>query len=307
MRISDQMRVRSLLYQLENHLDSVSKYQSQLSTGKRIEEPSDDAFGAGKALRYRHGIKMNEQHVRNAEDGMGRMQYSDGILQSITNLMNQAMSLAVAADNDTLTAADRQVIANEVDQLLEDLVSKANTQYNGKYLFGGFNDNAEAFTVTRDGQGLITAVSANPDGIDQEIKREIGVGLKETVNIGGTLLFQPDGEGAESDLFRKLITLRDGCINNDPDAIGPQIDAIQDGIDQISYHSSTLGAKVNFFQRQLEQLGMDAVNYTDSLSNVEDADLIETVMMYEQEQAAYEAALASGATIIQMSLINFMG
>lgn len=306
MRISDQMRVRNLLYQLENRLESANKYQSQLVSGKRIEKPSDDPLDTSRALGFRHQLMRNEQHTRNVEDGLGRMEYTDGILQNMNEIMNQALSLAVEADNGALTAEDRQFIANEVNQLLEDLVTKANNQYNGKFLFGGFNNHTEPFIVTRNGDGLITGVTANPDGIDAEVQREIGVGLKDTVNIGGAALFQPSGSGEDSDLFQKLITLRDGCINNDPDVIGPQIEALQDGIDHVNYHSSALGAKVNFFQRRLEQLGLDEVNTMDSLSQVEDADYIEAVMMYEQEQAAYQAALASGATIIQQSLFNFI-
>jgi flagellar hook-associated protein 3 FlgL len=300
------MRARDLIQNLEVRMENLSQYQLQIGSGKRINKPSDDPKGTGDALHYRHNIARNEQQQRNLEDGLSYMSFLDNVLAGTGDLLNEALSKAIAGDNDSMTAEDRQVLANEVNILLEDLVSKANTTFSGKFIFGGFNDQEQPFTVTRDVNGLITAVSSNPNGIDGQIEREIATGLRETINFGGTQLFQPDGAGASTDLFQTLITLRDGLINNDTNIIGGQIDAIQNTIDQNSYFRSTLGAKVNYFQRMQEQLTAAEVNLSDSLSKVEDVDMVEAATNFEMEQAAYNAALATGAQIIQLSLLDFL-
>ena len=300
------MRANDLVYNVENRLQSMNIYQTQLSTGKRINNPSDDPVGTGNALHFRHRIARNEQHQRNIEDGLTYLSYTDGTLDGIGNLLNEAYAKAVQGDNEALTDQDRQVLANEVDQLLEEMLAKGNTSFSGKYLFGGFNNNTEPFIAERDENGMITGVTQNPDGIDGEIEREIGVGLRETINLGGGNLFQPGGEGSDSDLFQSLINLRDGLINNDTSVIGDQIGNLQTAIDHVSVERSTIGARVNYFDRRLDQLDAAEVNLTESLSQWEDANYIEAAMMFEQEQAAYHAALAASANVIQLSLLNYI-
>lgn len=304
MRITDWMRTNDTLYNIQRRVENMSDYQSMMSTGKRIKDPSDDPAGTGNSLHFRHRIASNQQYQRNIQDGLSYLTYTDGVLEGVGILMNEAMSKAVQGDNEALTPDDRQVVANEVNQLLEELVSKANTSYSGKYLFAGYNNDTAPFTVERDSSGLITSVTANPDGIDGSIDREIGDGLREQVNTSGGELFQSGGAGSTKDLFQMLITLRDGLTADDSDVIGGQIEAIQEGIDHVSIERSTIGARVNYFDRRLSQLQAEEVNLTDSLSQWEDADIVEAAMLFEQEQMAYEAALTVASRVLQMGLLE---
>ncbi len=306
MRVTDWMRANDLLFNMEHRLEKLSQYQNMMSSGKRINKPSDDPIGTGSALHFRHRIARNEQHQRNVEDGLNYLSYTDGVLDGVSDILNQAQAKAVQGDNGALTAEDREVLANEVNQLLEELLAKANTQFAGKYLFAGFNNETKPFEADRDDDGLITAVTQNADGIDGQIDREIGVGLRETINIGGGELFQPGGEASDDDIFQMLINLRDGLLNNDNTVIAAQIDNIANGIDNVSLHRSTIGARVNYFERRLDQLKAAEVNLTNSLSQWEDADIVEAAMMFEQEQAGYNAALAAAADVLQMSLLNYL-
>lgn len=306
MRITDWMRANDLVYNVENRLESMSIYQTQLSTGKRINNPSDDPVGTGNALHFRSMIAGNQQYQRNIEDGLTYLSYTDGTLDGVGNLLNEAYAKAVQGDNDALTDQDRQVLANEVDQLLEEMLANSNTSLSGKFIFGGFNNTTDPFTAERNEDGRITGVIQNPDGIDGQIQREIGSGLREIINIGGGTLFQPGGQGSDDDMFQALIDLRDGLINNDSGVIGNQINNLQGAVDHVSVERSTIGARVNYFERRLDQLDSAEVNLTESLSQWEDANYIEAAMMYEQEQAAYNAALAASANVIQLSLLNYI-
>jgi flagellar hook-associated protein 3 FlgL len=287
-------------------MEDLSEFQEQLSTGKRINQPSDDPVGSNKALFYRHRVARNEQYQRNAEDGISYLSYTDNTLDGVNNVLESAYSKAVQGDNDAMTAVDRQVIANEVNVLLEDLFSKANTSFSGRFIFAGYRDMTEPFSAVRNTDGLITSVSTNPEGIDDKIEREIGVGIRESVNIGGTELFQSQGAGGSTDMFDALIALRDGLANNDTEVIGAQIERLQEAIDQVNYQRSTVGAKVNYFQRRLDELQLAGTNLETSQSQVEDADYIEAAMNYQQQEAAYTAALAASAQLIQTNLLDFL-
>ncbi len=306
MRITNSMSSRNVLQYLEQRLEGQYTIQNQIAGGKRIDKPSDDPLGTDKALSYRHQIARNQQHLGNVQDGLSYMSYTDGILDSIGGILNRAQALAVEGSNAALNAEDRQALANEVDQLLEELVNEANSSLSGKSIFGGYNYDSQPFTVTRDANDLITSVTANPAGIDDGIEREVGVGMRETINIGGENLFQPDGAGAASDMFKSLIDLRDALINNDPTAAGAQIEAINDRLEHMNYHRATLGARVSYFNRREEQLNAELVRLEENLSGVEDTDIIEAAIRYEEEQAAYQAALAVSAQIMRMNLGDYI-
>jgi len=306
MRVTDWVRTNDTLFTLEKRLEKLSDYQKMMATGKRINTPSDDPVGTGNALHFRHRLARNAQHQRNIEDGLTYLSYTDGVLEGIGNLMNDTYAKAVQGDNDALTAEDREVLANEVNQLLEELLSSANTSYSGKYLFAGYNNDSVPFTAERDANNMIISATANPAGINGQIEREIGPGLRETINIGGEDLFQPGGAGENNDLFQMLINLRDGLLNNDQEMIGNQIDNISGGVDQVSLQRSTIGARVNYFDRRLEQLQAAEVNLTESQAQWEDMDVVEAAMLFEQEQAAYNAALAAAGQVLQMSLLDYL-
>lgn len=307
MRITNLMRSWNVLYNLERRSENMSEYQKQMVTGRRINQPSDDPQGTNLDLTYRRRLACNEQFQRNIDDGLLYMSFTDDNLNSINTILTEARTLAVQGDNANLNAADRLVLANEVNIQLEELVSKANASFGGKYIYGGYNSQTQPFTVERDEDGSIISVTANPDGIDDEIQREIGMNMRGAINIGGEALFQPDGADETTDMFRMLITLREALCANNTGAIGPQIDALDEGIENMNYHRSTLGQRVDYFNRRMEQLQTLEVTLEDGLSEIEDVDFTEAVMNYELEKAAYTAALATGAQIIQMGLLNFIG
>lgn len=306
MRVTNSMSSRNVLQYLRQHLEGMHTVQNQISSGSRIVRPSDDPIGTDKALNFRHQLARNEQHLRNVRDGLSYMGYTDGVLNGIGGILNRARAIAVEGSNSTLNTQDRQSLADEVNQLLEQLVERANETMSGKHIFGGFNNDSQPFTVTRDTNDLITSVTGNPDGIDGEIEREVGVGMRETINIGGGVLFQPGSPGASSDMFQSLIDLRDALIADNPTAIGDQIEIFDARIDHLSYHRATLGARVNYMDRREEQLAAEYVNLNDSLSQEEDIDILEAVITYEEERAAYQAALAISAQILQLNLGNYI-
>ena len=306
MRVTNTMRYQTVLYNLERRNEALSEYQKQMASGKRINKSSDDPFGADSAHAFRQRITMNEQYQRNIENAEGFMGFTDNTLDSINTILMNARSTAIQADNDNLQEVDRLVAANEINQDLEDLLNRANTQFAGKYIFGGFNYDVSPFTAERDAEGYITAVVANEDGIDGKIDREIGMGIRESINVGGTELFQQDGQGDVSDMFQQLITLRDACLNNQVDEIGPQIEYLTDSIDHLNFHRASIGERVNYMQRTLEQLQADNVGLTEGLETVEDVDLPDAVMNFELEKNAYTVALQTGGEILQLSLLNFI-
>lgn len=111
---------------------------SRLSSGLRINSAADDAAGLAISGRMSAQIRGLNQAVRNANDGISLSQTAEGALTETTAILQRMRELAVQSMNDTNSAADRQNLQKEVDQLrLEiDRIAK-NTQFNGKNLLDG--------------------------------------------------------------------------------------------------------------------------------------------------------------------------
>ena len=126
-----------LMYNLEKSYAKMTKYQEQLSTGKKIQRPSDDPINTTNILKFKMKESMNKQYKRNIADGKAYLYNYDTVLQSSVNSLQRGRELAIQARNDTLSANERNQIASEVVQLSRSLMHKANTLYKGDYIFSG--------------------------------------------------------------------------------------------------------------------------------------------------------------------------
>ncbi|WP_127476408.1 flagellar hook-associated protein FlgL [Sulfurivermis fontis] len=146
MRISSRffqtMGVNSILDQQVK----LSKTQNQLASGKRILTPSDDPVATSQLMQLRQTENTVKQYQANADAAVNRLSTEEGVLDSVTTLLQRVRELSIQAANATQTNDTRRFIASEVRQRLEELVGLANTKDgNGEYLFAGSKGFTEPF------------------------------------------------------------------------------------------------------------------------------------------------------------------
>jgi flagellar hook-associated protein 3 FlgL len=107
-------------------------------------------------------------------------------------------------------------------------------------------------------------------------------------------------------MFKVLIDLRDALNNSDIDAINTSIDALEGQADAVVNYRAQLGARQNRMESLYEQLDATALNLTQTLSDIMDADVAKTLVDFKSQESIYQAALSVGAKIIQPSLVDFM-
>jgi len=302
MRITNNMLSRIFLLNLEKNATRLIQIQERLSTGRRINRPSDDPIGTTKALNLRLLEKQNEQYQRNIEDASSWLNFNDSALGDLQTALIRAKGIGVQGSDDTLNEEDRKALAQEVNQILEHILSMANSKFKGKYIFGGTETTTPPYAATRDGTtGEITAVASNPAGLDGEIIREIGPGVTISINISGHDVFTKD-----VDIFQTLIDLRDALNGNDPDQVRTLLDNLDTSSDQIIIAQSQVGAKANRVEGALSWLQDENLNIVKLLSQTEDADMIKEIGDLQQQEVIYQSALALGGRILLPSLIDFI-
>ncbi len=171
MRITNSMMVNNLRRNLNTNLQHMDEYQSQLSTGRRINKPSDDPAGTVKALRLRTSLNEGEQYLDNIGEAINYMETTDASFQNINEVMQRIRELTVKAATGTNNADEEMAIAKEIGELNDQLKMVANSTYGSKYIFSGTNVTEAPY---QDGEWV---------GNQETLNIEISSGVNIAVNI----------------------------------------------------------------------------------------------------------------------------
>ena len=138
MRISTLGFQTSASNQMQSLEADIAQTQSQLATGSKLQTAADDPAGMAQVNQLNAQISASKQFQANGSALNANLTIEEQSLTDATNVMQSARDLAVSANNSALTSSQRQDIAAQLKQLLQQLVATANsTDANGNYLFAG--------------------------------------------------------------------------------------------------------------------------------------------------------------------------
>lgn len=304
MRITNNMLVNNMMYNMGNNLERMDRVQQQLATGKKIATPSDDPIVASRALKMRTDVAEIEQYDRNVDDATSWMEISETTLGNMEDLLQRARELAVQGANGTLTPEDTQKIRIEIEQLKQQTIQLANTTYAGKYLFSGFKTDQPLIDEST-GNYNIQIETAAPNR--EDIKYEIGIGDKMNINVLGSELFGGTGvAGTPPKVVEDFDNFISALSTNDATGIRTAIDRLDENVENLLMIRSDVGARMNRLDLTKNRLAADDTNFTKLMSENEDADIAEVIMKLKNEENVYKASLAGGARIIQPTLVDFL-
>jgi len=288
------MMNQTLLYDLRNVTNQLSTSEQQLSSGYKLNQPSDDPYGASQALKLRADLAANKQYQSNVQDANSWQNVADTALGDIGDSIQRARDLVIQGANDTNDASDRQAIVTELNQLIDSIKTDANTQYAGRYIFSGTQTNTQPYQL-----GTNDAYSGNT----ATITREIGVGVQVAINQPGSSIIGDDTSGLLATLRGIVTDLQSGNTN----ALSTtDLDALDTANDTLLNARAQVGALSNRLTTASNRLQSTEQSTTQLLSNVQDADMTQVMVNFSTQQAAYQAALRAGAQIIQPSLMDFL-
>jgi flagellar hook-associated protein 3 FlgL len=303
MRITPGSIGTQVLRQLDSGLADLARRQDHLAAARRLLVPSDDPAGAAQAVLNRGRQAAAAQWTRNIAEARDRLEAADTTISSVADALTRATEIAVQGANSTNDLLARRALATEVDEILEGVLALANSRgVRGEYLFGGVESTQPPYTATRDVNGRITAVTPNPRGIDGDATAEVWDGLTVTTTVGGTSVF---GQTADADYaFDALIGLRDSLDAGGNG--GPALDELNGALDRLAEPQAQLGGRMQWLGVMEDRLGVESIALAETISRIEDLDMPKAVQEFQHAKIAYEAALASGASLLELSLLNFL-
>ncbi len=300
MRITEGMIATQVLGAITDSLARLGKVQEALATARRINRPSDDPLGSTLVLRFRSAAAALEEFQRVTDASQEFLRATGTALERVTEVLQQAREVGLRGSSD-IASGSRDPLAGQVDQLLEELVTQGNTRFADRYAFGGIQTSTPPFSVTRDASGNITAVMANPQGIDGTVSAEVAEGLRVQSNLPGDQAFTQT-----VDLFATLISLRDALAADDTSAIVLATDALAQGIGQVNAASGAVGVTIQHLEAVRARNTDDLARIERLRSGVQDADIAELYLELQKREQAFQASLAAGARALQSSLLDFL-
>jgi flagellar hook-associated protein 3 FlgL len=295
-RITTQMTAQMTLASITQSMDRLDTTQQELSSGKKINQPSDDPYGTSLSLQLQGQLSQIEGYNDNVTDGTAWTQTASTSLSQIDSMVQRVQELVVNAANGSNSASDDQADATEVNQLIQSIKQIANTQYNGQYIFSG------ASTQTAPYQ---SGSSDAYQGGTGAITRAIGPGLSVQVNADlSQVLGSGGGDGKLLDTLRTIAA--DMQSGNTAALSGTDLTTLNNNYGTLTQAETNMGAVTNQLNMASSRLQALHDNATQVLSNTRDVDMAQAEVDFSTQQAAFQAALQAGARIVQSSLLNFL-
>ena len=151
MRITQKMMIDTVARNLSGNLTRLMELQSQMSSSRRIQKPSDDPMGVTRDLSYRAQLADIDQYKRNISWGKSWLGMVEQTLGGVGNFINQAKEIATALSNDTYDENARRSAAREVESFVERLLAAVNSKSEDRYIFSGHRTRTEAFRASSAG------------------------------------------------------------------------------------------------------------------------------------------------------------
>ncbi|SEU14140.1 flagellar hook-associated protein FlgL [Paenibacillus sp. NFR01] len=304
LRVTSNMMNSQLLLNLNRNARTMNDTQLQLSTGRKINKPSDDPVGITYSLRYRAELSANSQYQENVDAATSWLDFNDTVLTEAGDVIQRLRELTVDGANGTNNQTALDSINEEVKQLKSQLLDIANSQFNGKYIFNGQQYDKKPYdfptgpdgTLDTSGAALVTTDS----GL---INYTVGDSVQLPINITGNEVF--GGDEADN-IFKVLDNISAALAAGKTTELSNQLGNIDTRMSKMEAIQANVGAKTNRIELMENRLSDLEVNLTDLQSKTEDSDYAELVMQSKIQENIYNASLSVGSKIIQTSLVDFI-
>lgn len=296
MRITQSMMSSGMMHNLQNNYKKMDKYQEQLLTQKQLNRPSDNPVGVSSALNYRQEVSFTVQFAENVEDADSWMKFTDSVLSETTQIVQRLSELAVQGGTDTVPEDARINIAQEVEELYDQLVSLGNSQFKGKYIFNGERTDTPPYPIDP---------ANNTYSLDEGVVEfQIGAGIFTSVNMTGDKVYGASGD--PNGLFKVVDDLMQALKGDDTAGIQNTITKLQNSIQTLTTSQAEIGGKQNRLAFTLSRLENLNINYLDLQSKTEDTDMAKAISELKTAESIYQASLDTMARIIRPSLLDFL-
>ncbi len=293
MRINPQY-IQGLVRAANQNAANQQKYSTEIATGVSVNSLADNPSAASQDFLLRSQESANDNFVQTASGVSGALQVTDTALGSVVTQITQAISLATEGNNGTLNAGDLSSIANQLTGVRSEILSLANTSYQGQFVFSGSQTSTQPFSL--DTSTTPTSVVYSGDTVQNAIQSPSGQSFP--LNVPGSLVFGSGSTGILATLNNLIASFSSGnsdiadttALNSDLQGISQQrviIDNSISGLQSASTYTQNQTTQLQSVQDTLIQANTTQVATELSSSETQGTALLDTIAALDQEPTLF--------------------
>jgi flagellar hook-associated protein 3 FlgL len=288
-RISTNQIHDTAVANLQAAASRMAETQRQISTGKRLERPSDDPVAFRQIASVRDALAAIDQYRRNIDVATRKSDMADAAIGQANELMGRIAELSVQAGGGTLSATDRAAIAHEAEAIARNLVAIGNTKITDQYLFAGSAVLTKPFSEAAAGSASYAGYAGN-SGV---MEVAIGAGTTVAVTLPGAFPF--------GDAIAAIAALHTDLLANSAPS-GATMAALSAAGDGLSDARGVIGARANRAGQAQVEIEVMRTAAESLRSAIEDTDIAQAASEIARRSQAYQGAISATAKLFERSI-----
>lgn len=281
--------------------DRLARAQREVSSGRRLNQPSDDPDQVSQLLMLRSELAATEQIRFNLGRVTAEVNTAEQTLSAAVERLDRAAVLGSQGAGSTATAEQRLLVAREVEALLEQMVNLADTTVEGRYIFSGNADGQIAYTLDWTQSYPVSAY------LGSAATRTIAGPGGQRIAVAKTAAEIFDNPEPAKNVFQALNNLRTALLANDQAGIGAALAQIRTASVHLNDELAFYGTVQNQLAAATEAARKEELRLKTRISEIQDADLTESIVAMNEARFQQEVALSARARMPRTSLFDYLG
>lgn len=280
---------------INNDRQNLNTSIEQISSGQSVNSPSDNPAATAALIENTAQTNNNDQFQQSISSIQGVLQTADTVLGSVINSLNQAISLGTEGANGTLSQAQQQDLAQQIQSIQKTIQSLANTSYQGNYLFAGTAISTQPFvTDATSPSGVSYAGNSGVNSV------QIGVDQFVSTNLPGSSIFTASGAGVFQALHDMATALQNGGD------VTSALNEVHSAYSKISTQRTFYGNALSELDTVNNDLSQQQLALAQQTSNLISADPAKAASNLVQAEYTLNAALSAFGRISQNTLLDYL-
>lgn len=307
VRITSYGRVETAIANLQNQSARVAQWQERISTGLRLNRASDNPSDYSRMLVSKARDQRIDTHLANIAEATAQLNQGVSMLTEANDILVQAQNIARDGANASTGDEAYAALATTVDGLIRRMLEVSNSKFGNRQLFGGTATDTASFVVgSTDANGNPTSILYQ--GADERAQGSISPDLTVDINYTGEQIFLNNA----GNVFQSLMNLRD--ILRQPGLTQNQrADQLNQNLAQLESARTVVQGTIGEQSSNLENLealknrfGEVRLTLRERTAELENADMAEAVIRYQEQMNAFTATLSVSAKLFDVSILDFI-
>ena len=298
MRV-DPFYVQSLAVAVDQSTATENTLTSELSSGLKVQSLQDNPVAVGSATTMGSAISRDDSYVQLASSVQTQMQVADSALGEVVSQVTSALSLAVQGSNGTLNGSNLQTVAQQLMGFRDQVLSLANTSYQGSYVFGGSQGKAAPFALDT----TVSPAVASYSGDSKVQTVATPGGQKIQVNLPGSTVFGSGATGVLGALNQLIADFAGGSVSS---SVGGDTASLSTALSTLSQKRTVLDSSLSRLQATNTYAQTDESQLKAAQSGLVAADTVSVATALKSEETQHQALISTMSALGSVNLFSYM-